>query len=128
MADIRFKAYSIAAAVFTLDRFTKWVVETRVSFTDTYKVIPGFFDIIRSENQGVAFGIFNDSASTLQTALLVLLSLAAVVGIGFMLRRAQHLDQASLWALSLILGGAAGNLADRILRGRVTDFLEVYIG
>jgi signal peptidase II len=128
MADIRLRAYSIAAAVFALDRLTKWIVETRVSFTDTYKVIPGFFDIVRSENRGVAFGIFNDSTSGWRTMALVVLSLGAVVGIGFMLRKAHHMDPASLWALSLILGGAAGNMFDRILRGRVTDFLELYAG
>jgi signal peptidase II len=126
--DIRLRAYAIAAAVFALDRLTKWIVESRVSFTDTYKVIPGFFDIVRSENRGVAFGVFNDSTSEWRTMLLVVLSLAAVVGIGFMLRKARHMDPASLWALSLILGGAAGNLFDRILRGRVTDFLELYLG
>jgi len=128
MADIRLRAYGIAAAVFALDRLTKWIVETRLSFTDTYKVIPGFFDIVRSENRGVAFGIFNDSASELRTALLVALSLAAVIGVGFMLRKAHNMDAAPLWALSLIMGGAAGNLFDRMARGRVTDFLELYIG
>jgi signal peptidase II len=128
MNDHRLRAYGIAAAVFALDRLTKWIVETRVSFTDTYKVIPGFFDIVRSENRGVAFGIFNDSPSRLRTMLLVALALAAIVGVGFMLRNARHMDPASLWALSLILGGAAGNVFDRILRGRVTDFLELYAG
>jgi lipoprotein signal peptidase len=98
MADIRLRAYGIAAAVFALDRLTKWIVETRVSFTDTYKVIPGFFDIVRSENRGVAFGIFNDSPSGLRTMLLVVLALAAIVGVGFMLRNARHMDPASLWA------------------------------
>jgi len=128
MVDYRLRAYGIAAAVFALDRLTKWIVESRVSFTDTYKVIPGFFDIVRSENRGVAFGVFNDSPSEWRTTLLVVLSLAAVVGIGFMLRKARDMDQASVWALSLILGGAAGNVFDRILRGRVTDFLELYVG
>jgi signal peptidase II len=128
MVDQRLRAYGIAAAVFALDRLTKWIVETRVSFTDTYKVIPGFFDIVRSENRGVAFGIFNDSTSDLRTMLLVMLSLAAIVCVGFMLRKARDMDAALLWALSLILGGAAGNVFDRILRGRVTDFLELYLG
>jgi len=128
MVDYRLRAYGIAAAVFALDRLTKWIVESRVSFTDTYKVIPGFFDIVRSENRGVAFGVFNDSPSEWRTTLLVVLSLAAVVGISIMLRKARDMDPASVWALSLILGGAAGNLFDRILWGRVTDFLELYAG
>lgn len=128
LADQRLRAYGIATAVFALDRLTKWLIETRFSFTDTYRVIPGFFDIVRSENRGVAFGIFNESSSELRTIALVVLSLAAVLGVGFVLRKAQHMDAASLWALSLILGGAAGNVFDRIVRGRVTDFLELYIG
>ena len=125
---MRLRAYGIAAVVFALDRITKWLVETRVSFTDTYHVIPGFFDIVHSENRGVAFGIFNDSTSALRTAFLVGFSLAAVAGVGFMLRKARTMDAVLLWALSLILGGAAGNLFDRIASGRVTDFLELYIG
>jgi len=126
--DLRFWAYAVAALVFALDRFTKWLIETRVSFTDTYKVIPGFFDIVRSENRGVAFGIFNDGTSEIRSLLLVVLSLAAVVGVAIVLRRAPQLDRLSLWAFALILGGAAGNVFDRIVRGRVTDFLELYAG
>jgi signal peptidase II len=128
LSDLRLRAYGIAAAVFALDRLTKWLVETRVSFTDTYKVIPGFFDIVRSENRGVAFGIFNDGTSELRSMVLVAFSLAAVLGVGFVLRKAQHMDRASLWAFSLILGGAAGNVFDRVVHGRVTDFLELYAG
>ena len=52
-------------------------LDDRVSAMDTYRVIPGFFDIVRSENRGVAFGIFNDSTSEWRTTLLIVLSLAA---------------------------------------------------
>ena len=55
MADLRLKAFATAAAVFVLDRLTKWIIESRLSFFDTHKVIPGFFDIVRSQNRGVAF-------------------------------------------------------------------------
>src|SRR5947199_6834642 len=109
MVDIRLKAYIAAAAVFALDRLTKWIIETRVSAMDTYRVIPGFFDIVRSENRGVAFGIFNDSTSEWRTTLLIVLSLAAVVFVSAMLWRPERLDRSSFWGLALILGGAAGN-------------------
>lgn len=128
MADIRIKAYCGAAAVFALDRLTKWIIETRVSFLDSYKVIPGFFDIVRSQNRGVAFGIFNNSTSEWRTTLLVAASVAAVGLVCFMLWNAQRLDRLSLWGLTLILGGAAGNVFDRIVSGQVTDFLDFYIG
>src|SRR5579883_494931 len=67
MPDFRVKAYGLAALVFVLDRLTKWIIEARVSFTDTYRVIPGFFDIVNSQNRGVAFGILNDSTSEWRT-------------------------------------------------------------
>ena len=124
MTGIRLKAYSAAAAVVALDRLTKWVVETRVSMADSRSVIPGFFDIVRTENRGVAFGLFNESTFEWRTALV---SVAVVVVVSAIIWRARQLDPLSLWGFALVLGGAAGNLYDRILSGRVTDFLDFYI-
>ena len=124
---VRLKAYSAAAAVIALDRLTKWIVEMRVSPADTYTVIPGFFDIVRAQNRGVAFGLFNESTFEWRTTLLVLVSVAAVVVVSAIIWKARRLDARSLWGFALILGGAAGNLFDRILSGRVTDFLDLYI-
>jgi signal peptidase II len=128
MADPRVKAYGIAAAVFALDRLTKWIVESNVSAMDTVPVIPGLFNIVRSENRGIAFGIMNDSTSEWRTTLLIVLSSAAVVFVAAMLWNARRLDRCSFWGLTLILGGAAGNVFDRVAFGRVTDFLDFYIG
>ncbi|HZT33708.1 MAG TPA: signal peptidase II [Bryobacteraceae bacterium] len=128
MAEHRALPYGVAAAVFALDRFTKWIIETKVSFLDTYRVIPGFFDIVHSQNRGVAFGLFNDGASVWHTAALVGFSLIALLVVGGMLWRPSRLERRTLWGLALILGGAAGNVFDRIVWGRVTDFLEFYVG
>jgi signal peptidase II len=128
MADLRLKAYGAAAAVFAVDRLTKRIIDTHVSNFDTYKVIPGFFDIVRSQNRGVAFGLFNDSTSEWRTTLLVVVSLAAVVLVSVLLWRPERLDRLSLWGFALIMGGAAGNVFDRIVWGQVTDFLLFYIG
>ena len=128
MADLRFKAFGAAAVVFALDRFTKWIIETRVSSYDSYPVIPGFFDIVRSQNRGVAFGLFNNSTSEWRTLLLVLASVAAVGLVSVMLWNSQRLDRLGVSGLALILGGAAGNVFDRIVWGQVTDFLDFYIG
>lgn len=128
MVDVRVKAYGAAAAVFALDWLTKRLIEARVSFVETYRVIPGFFDIVHSQNRGVAFGILNDSTSEWRTTVLVVLSLAAVVLVSVMLWNARRLERFSWWGLVLILGGAAGNVFDRIVWGRVTDFLLFYIG
>src|SRR5215813_10727448 len=101
MPDLRFKAYGVAAGVFALDRLTKWIIDAKVSFFDTYRVIPGFFDIVRSQNRGVAFGIFNDSNSEWRTTLLVVAAMAAVAVVSVMLWNARRLDRMSLWGLSL---------------------------
>jgi len=128
MLELRVKAYTAAVGVLAADRLSKWLVETYVSAMDTFHVIPGFFDIVHSENRGVAFGLFNDSTSEWRTTILVMLSLAAVVFVSAMLWRPERLDRASFWGLALILGGAAGNVFDRIMWGRVTDFLDFYLG
>ena len=127
MADLRVKAYGIAAGVFALDRLSKWIVESNVSAMDTVRVIPGLFNIVHSENRGMAFGIMNDSTNEWRTTLLLVLSAAAVVFVAAMLWSAQRLDRYSFWGLTLILGGAAGNVFDRAVWGRVTDFLDFYI-
>ena len=127
MTGTRLKAYSAAAAVVALDRLTKWIVETRVSFADSRTVIPGIFDIVRAQNSGVAFGLLNESTFQWRTSLLVLVSIVAVVVVGAIVWKVRQIDPLSLWGYALILGGAAGNLYDRILSGRVTDFLDFYI-
>lgn len=128
MVDLRWKAYGAAGGIVVLDRLTKWLIESRVSFLDTYRVIPGFFDIVHSQNRGVAFGMFNDSTSEWRTVLLVVASIAAVLVISTMLWKAERLDRKTLWGCALILGGATGNLVDRLLWGRVTDFLLFHVG
>jgi signal peptidase II len=128
MADLRWKAYGAAGSVLALDRITKWLIESRVSFLDSYSVIPGFFEIVHSQNRGVAFGMFNDSTSEWRTLLLVIGSIAAVVVISGMLWKAERLDRKTVWGCALILGGAAGNLLDRLLWGQVTDFLLFHVG
>src|SRR5665811_489482 len=128
MGKMRVKAYGMAAGVLALDRLSKWLVESNVSALDTVRVIPGLFNIVHSENRGMAFGILNDSTYEWRTTLLIVLSAAAVVFVAAMLWSAQRLDRYSFWGLTLILGGAAGNVLDRAVWGRVTDFLDFYIG
>jgi signal peptidase II len=128
MIDSRLKAYSISAIVFAIDRLTKSFIEAHVSPFDVHSVIPGFFDIVHSQNRGVAFGLMNDSTSAWRTVVLIVFSAAALILVAGLLWRAARLDRWTATGLALVLGGAAGNLFDRILWGRVTDFLEFYIG
>lgn len=120
--------FAIAAGVFVLDRWSKWLVESRLSPYDTKAVIPGFLNIVSSQNPGVAFGMFAESASRYRTAALIVFSLAAVAVLGSMLWRANKVDSRTAAGLALIFGGAVGNVFDRIRTGTVTDFLDVYLG
>ena len=126
----RIVAFLIAIGVFGLDRWTKWIVETQFSAYDTATktVIPGFFNIVRSQNPGVAFGIFADTSSGSRTPLLIGLSILAVLLLAGMLWRIDRLDSLSATGLALIFGGAMGNVFDRVTMGSVTDFLDFYAG
>jgi signal peptidase II len=125
-------AFVLAAAVFFLDRVTKYWVESRVATSDTCTVIPGFFSIIHTHNRGAAFGLFSGAQSGWQTLFLVGLSVSAMVLITSLLWRPSGGRLASSrrlrLGLSLVLGGALGNLYDRLAHGAVTDFLELYVG
>jgi len=120
--------YGLAAAVFALDRLTKWIIEQRMSVFDSHTVIPGFFDIVHAQNRGAAFSIFAESNSALRPFFLIGLSCAALALIAWMLRNAARFDRPTAIGLSLILGGALGNVFDRIVSGAVTDFLDFYVG
>ena len=116
--------------VFGLDRLTKWIIRTRVSPWDNLTVIPGFFSIVHTENRGAAFGILSDSTSEWRTILLIALSLAVMAFITMLLVQPGRGGMASTLALriglALVLGGALGNVYDRVHTGAVTDFLEFY--
>ena len=125
---MRIYHFLIAFIVLLLDRLSKRLVAKDVSLHDSVTVIKRVFYITHVENRGAAFGIFNDSPSQWKIGLLVLFSIIALVIVSALLWKSSHTLTASAIGLSLILGGAMGNLWDRLLNGRVVDFLLVYIG
>lgn len=122
----------IAALVFVLDRATKVLIERNVSMWDTLQVIPGFFNIIHTKNRGAAFGMFDDGPSEVRTFLLIGVSIAVLIFVGVLLLQPSRAgfsgSRTTMIGLSLVLGGAVGNIYDRIVSGMVTDFLEFYVG
>ena len=132
MNGARWQAVGIALAVFALDRATKLLVEARISAYDTIPVIPNVFNLVYTRNRGAAFGILQTAPEAIRLLLLVGLALGVLAMIGWMLwqgtRPASPATTINRIALSLVMGGAIGNLYDRILQGSVTDFLQFFIG
>ena len=117
----------VAVSVLVLDQITKWLVLTRLSPESIVTVIPGFFSLVRVENRGIAFGLLAGLSSNLAYSVIVVVSAAALVLVCYLLWNIGPSAKRSGMALALILGGAAGNLADRMIRGSVVDFLDFYV-
>lgn len=127
---VRLYSYGIALLVFLLDRLTKLFVQSHITIWDTYTVIPGFFNLIHTENPGAAFSLFSTAQSEWRSFFLVGLSTGALVLIAALLWHPGGRVGDNRWlrlGLALILGGALGNVYDRVVHGSVTDFLELYL-
>ncbi len=127
-SEVHGKHFLIAVLVVVLDRLTKWVVARDIALHDGIQIIPGFFRLTHVENRGAAFSLFADSASPWRTWLLVTFSVVALIIVLTMLWKNSHAMSSTGIGLSLILGGALGNLWDRLATGKVVDFLLFYVG
>ncbi len=116
----------IALVVVLLDRWTKHIVAQRIRLYSHIQIIPGFFQLTHTENTGAAFSLFADSTAPWKTGLLIAFSGIALVVVSVLLWKNHHAHVATGIGLSLIMGGALGNLWDRLARGRVVDFLLFY--
>jgi signal peptidase II len=119
--------FLIAFGVVFIDRVAKLIVERKIPLHDGIQIIPGFFRLTHLENRGAAFGLFADSPSPWKIALLVLFSVIALIVVSRLLWKHNAGLSTTGVGLSLILGGAIGNLWDRLTAGHVTDFLLFYI-
>jgi signal peptidase II len=118
---------TIAIIVVVLDRWSKNIVARRIRMYSHIQVIPGFFRITHTENTGAAFSLFADSPAPWKTGMLIAFSVIALIVVVILLWKNQSTNIATGIGLSLIMGGALGNLWDRLVRGRVVDFLLVYV-
>ena len=115
----------LTAAVVAVDQLTKaWIVMTYPLGTEL-EIVPGFLRLVHARNRGIAFGILGASGSAVQLALLIVVAgIAAFVA--WQLARAGGDGFAGV-GLALVLGGAIGNIIDRVLRGEVVDFADFYL-
>lgn len=116
----------IALDVFLLDRWTKWLVVEKLPLYGSISVIPGFFSLVHLQNPGAAFSMLASAPVAVRIGILIGLSSLALVIVAVLLwRNSQRFTWTGL-GLALVLGGASGNLWDRVLKQQVTDFLLVY--
>jgi signal peptidase II len=130
--DRRFASLVVAAAVVLLDRLTKGLIKAHFSLYDSWTVIPGIFNIVHTENPGIAFGLLADASNYwLRSVVLIGFSVTVLIAVSAVLLRPASvaaLGGLLRAGLSLVMGGAAGNLYDRIVNGTVTDFVEIHAG
>lgn len=132
MNRLRLNALLIVIALFAADRASKLWIESHLTLYDSFPVVPGIFNIVHTQNTGAAFGLFATASPGIRFLVLIVASLVMMGILSQMLWQATAaVSAASSWlrlALALVLGGAVGNLYDRLRFDRVTDFLQVFLG
>ena len=115
---------ALASAILIADRASKAWIGKHVSAWDVWPLIPGFVNIIHAENPGMAFSLLSTASAAVRSFVLIGLATAVLaVVVGMLWRSVEIVER---WALAMVLGGALGNLWDRIARGTVTDWVDVY--
>ncbi len=109
-----------------IDQLTKKIVRVTLPLHDSVTIIPGLVDFTHVRNTGAAFGILNTADFPFKTVVIALIATAALVGVGMYAASLAHHQLVARIGLALIIGGAAGNLLDRIIVGSVVDFVDVY--
>ena len=116
------------AGVVILDILTKLAIITLLPLHHYRQVIPGFFNLVHVRNRGIAFGIFSSASASWKELVLLVFPLIAVAGILWMLFRYPKVTPGMALALGAVLGGALGNLLDRLRFQEVVDFLDFHWG
>ena len=116
----------IALAVVVLDQIVKAIVRREIELNESITVIPGFFDLTRVHNTGTAFGFMNATDFPFKTVILACVAIGALAALAMYAATLPANQWLARIGLALILGGAAGNLIDRITEGYVVDFVDLY--
>ncbi|HXH25112.1 MAG TPA: signal peptidase II [Vicinamibacterales bacterium] len=127
MARIPPLEIAIAVAVIGIDQITKAIVRSRMELYETIPVVPGFFDLTRVHNTGAAFGMLDGTDFPFKTVVMSLVAAAALAGLVLYALSLGAEHRLTRIGLAFVLGGAAGNLIDRLATGYVLDFFDFYV-
>lgn len=117
----------ISIVVLLTDQATKYLVMSRLPLGTENTVIPHFFRIVSVRNPGIVFGLFSRNHARGHQLVIIIFTIVAMVAILVYSERKKRAHSPEFYPLALILGGAAGNLLDRLFHGRVVDFLDFFI-
>lgn len=117
---------AVALAVFVLDQATKLLVSSRLGLRDSVQIIDGFLNIVHARNPGAAFSFLADAPAWFRGPFFIGVTIGAIVAVLYVVARLPEEDRRMRAALGGVLGGALGNLADRLAYGEVVDFIDVY--
>ena len=114
-------------SVFALDQITKYLIIFKMEVGDRIEILP-IFNIVHYKNKGAAFGMFHDSSPTFRLVFFGLVTIACVFYLVWSLATTPEADKFYRFIIALILGGALGNVKDRMIFQQVTDFLDFHWG
>lgn len=117
----------ISLYILIVDQWTKYVVQQKLPLYTRVEVIPGFFNLTHVRNKGGAFGIFGGEKFGFGSVFFVVVSIFAVISLLYIYLKVKNENKRIYFPFSLIIGGAIGNLLDRIRLGEVIDFLDFKI-
>jgi signal peptidase II len=125
----KYRMLGLAVVIVVLaDQLTKAWVQSGMRLHQSIPVIDNFFSLTYIRNPGAAFGLFSDGGGTVRTVFFILVSVAAIGFLGTLYAKTPSERPLLRLAFSLVTGGAAGNLIDRVRFGEVVDFLDFYVG
>lgn len=118
----------LVCAVLAADQASKYAVQKFTAIGSFHVLVPGFLNLVHTSNPGVAFGILAESVTPWRAPMLILFSAAVIVLLAWILATGRGGGWLGESGLALILGGAAGNVLDRVFRSSVTDFIDFQLG
>lgn len=127
-ARLQIGPMALAAGIVLLDQATKALVRVYLPPWEVLTLVPGFFNLVHVQNRGAAFGFLSQGQGMWQPLFFIFITIAAVAIILSLMWTGHRKDRLFQFSLGAVLGGAVGNLIDRVMFGVVTDFLDFYIG
>jgi len=117
---------ALSVAVVVLDQVTKRLIRDRVGLGESIPILDGFVSIVHARNPGAAFSFLADAPAWFRGPFFIAITVTAIAVLFYVISRLPREDRLMRLALGGVLGGAVGNLIDRLIYGEVTDFIDVY--